>query len=86
MAADAIALAGRPRLARFPATAEVIDRLRAALAARGIVPPESIIAGGSIHLRDAAGKNGKGDGTYLLHLDGSPAGGVPWLDAATLLI
>ncbi|MBI4207422.1 MAG: hypothetical protein HY527_20575 [Betaproteobacteria bacterium] len=40
MAADAIALAGRPRLATVPATAEVIDRFRAALAARDIVPPE----------------------------------------------
>lgn len=37
MAADAIALAGRPRLAPGPAAAEAIDRFRAALAARGIV-------------------------------------------------
>lgn len=56
------------------ATAEVIDRFRAALAARDIVPPESIIADGSIHRCDAAGKNGKGDAAYLLHLDGIPAG------------
>lgn len=81
MAADAIAMAGRPRLATFPATAEVIDRFRAALAARDIVPPESIIADGSIHRCDAAGKNGKGDAAYLLHLDGIPAGGLEnWRD------
>jgi len=30
----------RPSLATFSATAEVIDRFRAALAARDIVPPE----------------------------------------------
>jgi putative DNA primase/helicase len=81
MAADAIALAGRPRLATGPATAEVIERFRAALAARDIVPPESIIADGSIHRCDAAGKNGKGDAAYLLHLDGIPAGGLEnWRD------
>jgi len=54
MAADAIAITGRPRLTPVPATAEVIDRFRAALAARDIVPPESIIADGSIHRCDAA--------------------------------
>lgn len=81
MAADAIALAGRSRLAPVPATAEVIDRFRAALVARDIVPPESIIADGSIHRCDAAGKNGKGDAAYLLHLDGIPAGGLEnWRD------
>jgi hypothetical protein len=34
MAADGIAIAGRPRFATVPATTEVIDRFRAALAAR----------------------------------------------------
>ena len=69
------------RLAALPATAEVIDRFRAALAARGIVPPESVIADGSIHRCDAAGRNGKGDAAYLLHLDGIPAGGLEnWRD------
>ncbi len=48
MAADAIALAGRRRLTTVPATAEVIDRFRVALAARDIIAPESIIADGSI--------------------------------------
>lgn len=81
MAADAIAPAGLTRLAPVPATGEVIDRFRAALVARDIVPPETIIADGSIHRCDAAGKNGKCDAAYLLHLDGIPAGGLEnWRD------
>ena len=81
MAADAIATAGRPRLATGPAAAEVIERFRAALIARDIVPPQSIIADGSIHRCDAAGRNGKGDAAYLLHLDGISAGGLEnWRD------
>lgn len=81
MTADPIALAERTHLATIPATAEVIDRFRAALAARDIVPPENIIADGSIHRCDAAGKNGKGDAAYLLHLNGIPAGGLEnWRD------
>jgi putative DNA primase/helicase len=72
---------GGPRLAPALATTEVIDQFRAALAARDIVPPESIIADGSIHRCDVAGKNGKGDAAYLLHLDGIPAGGLEnWRD------
>ena len=81
MAADTIATAGRPRLATVPAPAEVIDRFRATLAARDIVPPKSIIADGSIHRCDAAGRNGKGDAAYLFHLDVVPAGGLEnWRD------
>ena len=64
-----------------PATAEVIDRFRAALVARDIVAPAQIIADGSIHRCDAEGRNGKGDAAYLLHLDGIPAGGLEnWRD------
>lgn len=81
MAADAIATAGRPRLAPVLAAADIIDRFRAALAARDIVPPERIIADGDIHRCDAVGKNGTGDAAYLLHLDGIPAGGLEnWRD------
>jgi len=59
----------------------VIERFRAALAARDIVPPARVIADGDIHRCDAAGKNGKGDAAYLLHLDGIPAGGLEnWRD------
>ena len=32
-------------------------------------------ADGALHRCDATGKGGKGDGAYLLHLDGIPAGG-----------
>jgi putative DNA primase/helicase len=81
MAKDDIASAGRPRLATVRTTAEVTDRFRAALAARDIVPPEQIIVDDSITRCDAAGKNGKGDAAYLLHLDGIPAGGLEnWRD------
>jgi phage/plasmid primase-like uncharacterized protein len=80
MAANSLALAGVPRLAPGPTT-EVIDQFRAALAARDIVVPQRIIADGSIHRCDAAGKNGRGDAAYLLHLDGIPAGGLEnWRD------
>ena len=44
MPSDAIAMAGPPRLATGPGTAEIIDRFRAALAARDIVAPENIMA------------------------------------------
>ena len=81
MAADAIATAGRTRLATVSATAEVIERFRAALVAGGIVLPQSIVADRSIHRCDAAGRNGKGDAAYLLHLDGILAGGLEnWRD------
>lgn len=81
MAAPTPATAGRTCLAPVLTTAEVIDQFRAALAARDIVPPANIIADGSIHRCDVAGKNGKGDAAYLLHLDGIPAGGLEnWRD------
>ncbi len=68
-------------LATVPATAEVIGRFRAVLAARDIVSPARIIADGTIHRCDAAGKNGKGAVAYPLHLDGIPAGGLEsWRD------
>jgi putative DNA primase/helicase len=45
------------------------------MAARGIVPPDELLTDGKIHRCDVEGKNGKGDASYLLHLDGIPAGG-----------
>ena len=61
--------------------AAVIDTFRAALVARGIIPPARVIADGRIHRCDAAGKHGKGDAAYLLHLDPVPAGGFEnWRD------
>lgn len=52
-----------------------IQQFRQALLARGIIPPDELIADGRIHRCDVEGKNGKGDASYLLHLDGVPAGG-----------
>jgi putative DNA primase/helicase len=49
--------------------------------ARGIVPPDPILADGRLHRCDAAGPRGRGDAAYLLHLDGVPAGGMEnWRD------
>jgi hypothetical protein len=60
---------------------EVIDRFRAALAARDIIPPVEIIADGRIHRCDAAGRNGKGDAAYLLNVNDPPVGGFEnWRD------
>ena len=60
---------------------EVLDRFRAALIARDIVPPDPIIADGRLHRCNAAGARGRGDAAYLLHLDGLPAGGMEnWRD------
>jgi putative DNA primase/helicase len=50
-------------------------QFRNALAGRGIIPPADLVADGKIHRCDVEGKNGKGDGAYLLHLDGIAAGG-----------
>lgn len=52
-----------------------LTQFAAALRARGLIAPEPIIADGRIHRCDAGGKNGKDDGSYLLHLNGIPAGG-----------
>jgi putative DNA primase/helicase len=54
---------------------DALQQFREALAARGIAPPDEIIADGRIHRCDVEGKRGKGDASYLLHLDGIPAGG-----------
>ncbi len=62
-------------------TSEVLDQFRAALIAREIVPPDSIIADGRLHRCNAAGARGTGDAAYLLHLDGLAAGGMEnWRD------
>src|SRR5216684_7308737 len=51
------------------------DQFRLALATRQLIPPTEIIADGKIHRCNVEGKNGRNDGSYLLHLDGLPAGG-----------
>ena len=61
--------------------AAVLDQFLAALVARNIIPPQPIIADGRLHRCDAAGPRGRGDATYLLHLDGVPSGGLEnWRD------
>ncbi|MBI4191599.1 MAG: DUF3631 domain-containing protein [Betaproteobacteria bacterium] len=58
-----------------------IERFRKAMSLRGIIAPADIVADGRIHRCDAEGKNGKRDSSYLLHLDGTPAGGFEnWRD------
>jgi uncharacterized protein (DUF927 family)/phage/plasmid primase-like uncharacterized protein len=44
---------------------------------RELIPPENLVADGKIHRCDAVadGNHGKSDGSYLLHLNGIPAGG-----------
>ena len=60
---------------------EALQQFREAMAARGILPPADLLADGKIHRCDAEGKGGKGDASYLLHLDGIPAGGFQnWRD------
>lgn len=60
---------------------DAVQQFREALASRGIVPPADLLADGEIHRCDTEGKCGKGDASYLLHLDGIPAGGFQnWRD------
>jgi putative DNA primase/helicase len=54
---------------------QAVDDFRAALRAHGIEPPEDLQADGRLHRCDVDSHNGKGDATYVLHLDGIPAGG-----------
>lgn len=56
-------------------SADVISQFTAALRTRDIIPPPELLNDGRLHRCDAAGRNGKGDATYLLHRDGVPAGG-----------
>jgi putative DNA primase/helicase len=59
----------------------VIEQFRAALAVRGIIP-DQIEADGQLHRCAVEGaKSGRKDGSYVLHLDGLPAGGFDnWRD------
>jgi putative DNA primase/helicase len=60
---------------------EAVQQFRDAMARRGIIPPDDLLADGVIHRCDAEGRGGKGDAAYLLHLDGIPAGGFEnWRD------
>ncbi len=61
---------------------EAIEKFRDALRGRGIIVPDDLMTDGLMHRCDVdGGKRGKGDGAYLLHLDGIPAGGFEnWRD------
>ena len=60
---------------------EPIEQFKAALAERGIIPPDKLIADGALHRCDVEDKRGKGDAAYVLHLDGIAAGGFEnWRD------
>lgn len=62
-------------------TADATQQFAAAMAARGIIPPSEIQADGQIHRCNVAGRNGVNDASYLLHIDGIPAGGFEnWKD------
>lgn len=57
------------------AAQDALSQFHGALTRRSIIAPTEILADGRLHRCDAEGKNGKNDATYLLHLDGIPAGG-----------
>lgn len=54
----------------------VIEQFRDAMRQRSIIPPDDLIADGSLRRANVeSGRSGKDDAAYLLHLDGNPAGG-----------
>jgi putative DNA primase/helicase len=64
-------------------THEILQQFRRALIARNIIPPDVIEGDGRIHRADvdSGGRKGKGDASYILHLDGVPAGSITnWRD------
>jgi putative DNA primase/helicase len=62
---------------------DLTDQFKEALQARGLIPPVELLADGQIHRCHAEGCGGENDGSYLLHLDGIPAGGFEnWRDGA----
>ena len=55
---------------------EPLAAFRQFAAGLGVSLPPEVVADGQLHRCDTLGKNGDGDGAYLLHLDGLPAGGA----------
>lgn len=53
-----------------------IEQFRAAMAAAGMTPPDSIDADGNLHRYSTDGKPSRKNGWYFLHLDG-----IPWGEA-----
>jgi phage/plasmid primase-like uncharacterized protein len=59
----------------------IIAQFADAMRARSIIPPNDLRADGKLHRCDAAGRHGKDDAAYVLHLDGIAAGGFQnWRD------
>jgi phage/plasmid primase-like uncharacterized protein len=56
-------------------TGLVLLQFRNAMEARGIAPPDRIIADGKMHRCDAVGRKGLRGAAYKLHMNGMPAGG-----------
>jgi putative DNA primase/helicase len=80
---SAVAFATHPVALRLhePAVGNSLSSFRRALVNRHIVPPETLNADGLLHRCDAAGRHGRHDAAYVLHLDGTPAGGfINWQD------
>jgi putative DNA primase/helicase len=60
-----------------PLDCRVQQQFATAMQRRGIIPPKQLIADGRIHRCNLKTRNGRGDGAYLLHVNGTvPAG---WL-------
>jgi phage/plasmid primase-like uncharacterized protein len=55
---------------------EALAAFRQFAAGLGVSLPPEVVADGQLHRCDTLGRNGEGDATYLLHLDGLPAGGA----------
>lgn len=56
---------------------DALAQFETAMRARALlIPGAGIKADGKLHRCDAKGPHGHGDGAYLLHLDGVPAGGI----------
>src|SRR5690349_13659884 len=66
-----------------PSAADIERDFRAAMMQRGLLPPAELVADGRIHRCAVQGKGASDDtGSYLLHLDGLPAGGFQnWSDS-----
>ena len=68
----------KPNWQRDPVNpAEALADFRRFAESHGLIMPADIETDGELHRVDVTGRNGEGDGAYLLHLDGGlPAGGV----------
>ena len=73
---DGCSAMSRPERAQMPSASDPVQQFRDAMAARDLIAPADLIADGTIHRCDTNdGPRGRGDGSYVLHLDGIAAGG-----------